>query len=55
MEGYRLIQTDHDHILSEIVDNVYCAGSPHLAVTYQEIPCLIQSGKTFHAQSKLER
>ncbi len=50
MESYRLIQ-NHDHILSEIVDNV-CAGSPHLVSPYQEIPCLIQSRKDFHAQSK---
>ena len=52
MEGYRLIQTNHDHILSEITGQCLCAGSPHLVSLYQEIPCLIQSGKTFHAQSK---
>ena len=52
MEGYWLIQTNHDHILSEIMDNV-CVRDRHILVSpYQEIPCLIQSGKTFHAQSK---
>ena len=51
MEGYGLIQTNHNHILSEIMDNVCVPGIATFASPYQEIPSN-PVWKDFHAQSK---